>query len=142
MTSAVAPRHGRVTYRFLARTEDLYGDVFAISDRGEVRLLTSLDFETQTSYELLVSASDSAANARSSNAKISVNVIDVNDFAPQISITTPPNTDQPQVFENAPADTLIAHAWWWIATRERVATSSVTWTAAPSGFRRKLRRRK
>ena len=124
---------GRVTYRFLARTEDLYGDVFAISDRGEVRLLTSLDFETQTSYELLVSASDSAANARSSNAKISVNVIDVNDFAPQISITTPPNTDQPQVSENAPADTLIAHVS--VVDRDSGASGDVECDLDSSSFR-------
>ena len=124
---------GRVVYRFLARTQDLYGDVFSIDSSGDVTLMTSLDFEEQSTYELLVSASDSAPNARSSNAKIEVNVIDVNDVKPQITVTTPPSSDRPEVEEHAPVDTLIAHVS--VVDRDSGSSGDVTCFLDTTRFR-------
>ena len=52
---------------------------------GQVALIKSLDFETTTSYQLLISASD---GDKMDTARLTVNVIDENEFEPEFFGTT------------------------------------------------------
>jgi len=50
---------GRVTYGFPEHVERDHGRVFRVdSDTGAIYLRTALDYETSTSYHLLVTATD------------------------------------------------------------------------------------
>lgn len=124
---------GRVIYQFSARSQDLYGSIFSINQNGEIFMTTKLDYETQNSYELTVSASDSAPNARKSDAVVTINVIDVNDFSPQISVTTLPNSAQAEVVEGAPVNSFIAHVS--VIDRDSDVSGDVTCTLNNPSFR-------
>ena len=124
---------GRIVYSFSPRSHDLYGDVFAINQNGEISLRAPLDYEMRRSYNLTVSASDSAPNARKSDALVIINVIDVNDFTPQISVTTLPNSAQAEVIEGAPVDTFIAHVS--VIDRDSDVSGQVTCSLNNANFR-------
>ncbi|XP_057708795.1 protocadherin-8 [Corythoichthys intestinalis] len=53
---------------------------------GDVTLRARVDFEKRRSYELRVKASDLGADPVSSSCKISIDVVDMNDNAPEINI--------------------------------------------------------
>ena len=52
---------------------------------GEVRLQSKLDYETDQSYVLKISASDLSENPLSSECTLRVNVTDVNDNSPEFT---------------------------------------------------------
>lgn len=47
--------------------------------------MTSLDRETRSSYELIVTATDRGAHALSSTAKVLITVEDINDNSPNVT---------------------------------------------------------
>jgi len=52
-------RAGQVVYGFPAHVQRMYGRVFRVDrDTGTIHLSTALDYETQTNYQLLVTATD------------------------------------------------------------------------------------
>ncbi|VDK36468.1 unnamed protein product [Anisakis simplex] len=53
---------------------------------GELALSASLDYEKITRYELVIKARDQGIPPRSSNITVVLNVIDVNDNAPQFDM--------------------------------------------------------
>ena len=55
------------------------GNLFRILSTGEISIASSLDYETATSYSLIVQAMDSGSTSRSSSAGVSVTVMDIND---------------------------------------------------------------
>ena len=56
------------------------------SSSGEIYLVSSLDYETETSYLLVVQSKDNAVSgARSSTSNVSITVTDVNDLPPVFS---------------------------------------------------------
>ncbi|XP_015235720.1 PREDICTED: protocadherin alpha-5-like, partial [Cyprinodon variegatus] len=74
------------------------------SETGEITVKGSLDFEETRAYEIRVQAKDHGPSPRSAYAKLLIEVIDVNDNAPEISVTslmTP-------VKENAELGTIVA----------------------------------
>ncbi|XP_061926519.1 protocadherin-8-like [Entelurus aequoreus] len=78
--------NGEVMYAFDAISLEA-ARVFHIDPHtGDVTLRAQVDFERKRSYELLVKASDLSAKPASSSCKISMEVLDVNDNAPEISI--------------------------------------------------------
>ncbi|KAM8732222.1 protocadherin alpha-8-like isoform 15-T15 [Acanthopagrus schlegelii] len=59
-----------------------------IPESGEIVVKANLDYEESNAYELRVQATDQGASPRSGYSKVLVEVVDVNDNAPEISITS------------------------------------------------------
>ncbi|XP_037365030.1 protocadherin alpha-1-like [Talpa occidentalis] len=74
------------------------------SSSGEVTLIGRLDYEETKSYEIQVKAVDKGSPPMSSHCKVLVKVLDVNDNAPELAVTS---LSLP-VREDAPLGTIIA----------------------------------
>ncbi|KAM6148959.1 protocadherin alpha-1 isoform 5-T5 [Erethizon dorsatum] len=71
---------------------------------GEIRLIDNLDYEETKSYEIQVKAVDKGSPPMSNHCKVLVKVLDVNDNAPEVVITS---VSLP-IREDAPFSTVIA----------------------------------
>ncbi|XP_019730266.1 protocadherin alpha-3-like [Hippocampus comes] len=74
------------------------------AETGEITLKSTLNYEETPAYEVRIQATDQGLSPRSTNAKLLIEVIDVNDNAPEIMVTslmTP-------VKENAELGTIVA----------------------------------
>ncbi|KAE8299268.1 Protocadherin-8 Arcadlin Precursor [Larimichthys crocea] len=79
--------NGEVMYAFADGLSPEVGRLFHIDPySGDVTLKAPVDFEKRRSYELNIRASDSGANSVPSSCKVWIDVVDVNDNAPEISI--------------------------------------------------------
>ncbi|XP_017559257.2 protocadherin alpha-2-like isoform X16 [Pygocentrus nattereri] len=58
------------------------------TESGEITVQGAIDFETQHAYEIHAQAKDKGLNPRSAHCKVLIEVIDVNDNAPEISLTS------------------------------------------------------
>ncbi|XP_063786648.1 protocadherin gamma-B2-like [Pseudophryne corroboree] len=72
------------------------------SSNGDIKVIGNLDYEASDTYEMTVEANDGGSHV--AVCKISIQVIDVNDNAPEITITSLSAT----IPENSPPGTLIA----------------------------------
>ncbi|XP_014187307.2 protocadherin gamma-C3-like, partial [Haplochromis burtoni] len=98
-------KNGQISYYFMEIDEGKQTDVFSIDEQtGTVTNKRNIDFEENNAFELRVQASDGASSPMSSHAKLLVEVLDVNDNAPEISVTSLLNT----VKEDASVGTAIA----------------------------------
>uniref|UniRef100_A0A4W5QLP8 Cadherin domain-containing protein n=1 Tax=Hucho hucho TaxID=62062 RepID=A0A4W5QLP8_9TELE len=94
-----------ILYSFMKRGNVNYADMFSIdSQSGEITVKANLDHEENAAYELRVQATDQGPSARSGYSKVLVEVIDVNDNAPEISVTSLMNP----VKEDADIGTVVA----------------------------------
>ncbi|XP_036933503.1 protocadherin alpha-13-like isoform X2 [Acanthopagrus latus] len=81
--------NGRVIYSFVKRGNFNPADVFLINaESGEITVKGDLDYEAQPAYEIHVKATDRGFSPRSTNGKLLVEVVDVNDNAPEIVVTS------------------------------------------------------
>ncbi|KAM3607232.1 uncharacterized protein V6R79_003839 [Siganus canaliculatus] len=79
--------NGEVTYTFADDLSPEAARLFHIDPyTGDVTLKALVDFEKRRSYELNIIASDMGANSLPSSCKVMIDVVDVNDNAPEISI--------------------------------------------------------
>ncbi|CAL8322135.1 unnamed protein product [Merluccius merluccius] len=79
--------NGEVTYALAHDPASEAARLFRLDPRtGHVTLKASVDFETRRSYELDITASDSGAGSVPSTCRVVVDILDVNDNAPQVSI--------------------------------------------------------
>ncbi|XP_075571775.1 protocadherin gamma-A5-like [Pelecanus crispus] len=94
--------NGEVRYTF--QTPSLKASqIFQLdSETGAITLLRSLDFEEGDSYELEVQARD--GGGLSDTAKVSITVTDVNDNAPELTVSSSVSA----ISEDAPAGTVVA----------------------------------
>ncbi|XP_053179577.1 protocadherin alpha-4-like [Scomber japonicus] len=74
----------------LMRTGDAHSpEKFTIiPESGEIIVKANLDYEESNAYEIRVRATDQGSSPRSGYSKVLVEVIDVNDNAPEISVTS------------------------------------------------------
>lgn len=80
--------NGDVVFAFGARTPPEARRLFRLDPRsGRLTLAGPVDFERQDTYELDVRAQDRGAGPRATTCKVIVRIRDVNDNAPDISIT-------------------------------------------------------
>lgn len=102
--------NGQVEYSFSKHTSPEVQRLFHVDPQtGAVSIRAPLDYEAESSYEVIVQASDRGPNAIPSHCKLHVKLIDVNDNAPRIRMTwTPPTSPVATVLEGAPADTFLA----------------------------------
>ncbi|KAL2081662.1 hypothetical protein ACEWY4_023515 [Coilia grayii] len=79
--------NGEVLYGFVEGTSAEIIRVFKVDQHsGSVTLKEMVDFEKERSYELNIKASDLGANPVPSTCKVIVEILDVNDNAPEINI--------------------------------------------------------
>ncbi|XP_035583354.1 protocadherin gamma-A11 isoform X4 [Zalophus californianus] len=94
--------NGEVVYSF-QNMESKISEIFQLdSQTGEVLIRGSLDFEKYRFYEMEIQGQD--GGGLSTTAKMLITVVDVNDNAPEITITSSTNS----VLENSPPGTVIA----------------------------------
>ncbi|XP_051869479.1 uncharacterized protein LOC127569143 [Pristis pectinata] len=96
--------NAEITYSFSDLASPRVRELFSLDPHtGEIRIKGALDFEEVNSYSLNVQAADHGSPAITGHTKVLVRVIDVNDNAPEIKVTSASS----QVPENAPPGTLI-----------------------------------
>ncbi|OXB50932.1 UNVERIFIED_CONTAM: hypothetical protein H355_002591, partial [Colinus virginianus] len=78
--------NGDITYDFSQAGIHKYSDFAVDPKSGEIRVMKSLDFETTQKYEFSVRAVD--GGGLSSMCKVVVEVLDVNDNAPEVVISS------------------------------------------------------
>ncbi|XP_036403595.1 protocadherin Fat 4-like [Megalops cyprinoides] len=81
--------NGEILYSIVERGGLDPVDVFDIDPiTGEITLKGSLDYEESAAYEIRAQATDRGHSPRSTHCKVLVEVVDVNDNAPEISVTS------------------------------------------------------
>ncbi|XP_048058582.1 protocadherin alpha-3-like isoform X28 [Megalobrama amblycephala] len=86
-------------------SDDKTNSAFKIdSATGVISVQGSVDFEQHNAYEIHAQAKDKGASPRSAHCKILVEVLDINDNEPEISLTSQVNT----VREDAKKETTVA----------------------------------
>uniref|UniRef100_A0A3Q4GNQ6 Protocadherin gamma-C3 n=1 Tax=Neolamprologus brichardi TaxID=32507 RepID=A0A3Q4GNQ6_NEOBR len=97
--------NGEVTYAFSGHAPLKVRELFSVDPyMGEIRVKGIVDYEKASVYELYVQAKDRGPSAVAVHGKVLVDILDVNDNAPEViltSVSTP-------VQEDAPAGTVIA----------------------------------
>ncbi|XP_049441487.1 protocadherin gamma-C5-like isoform X3 [Epinephelus fuscoguttatus] len=98
-------QNGEIEYSFGAHTSDTVLSVFSIDQiTGTIFLNGQLDFETAANYELDISAKDKGSPRMEGHCTVHVEVLDVNDNAPEIILTSHPKP----VREDSPNGTVVA----------------------------------
>ncbi|XP_034545025.1 protocadherin alpha-10-like isoform X15 [Notolabrus celidotus] len=88
-TDLDAGPNGQVLYAFSKLGRGKQTDMFDIDEKtGTVTNKKNIDFEENNAFEIRVQASDGASSPFTSHAKLLIEVIDVNDNAPQITVTS------------------------------------------------------
>ncbi|XP_014808380.1 PREDICTED: protocadherin beta-16-like, partial [Calidris pugnax] len=94
--------YGKVRYAF-TQTSEGARQLFELNpDTGEIRVSGILDFEEAKNHEMVVKATD--GGGLSSHCKVQVEVLDVNDNAPEIALTS----RTASIPEDAPPRTVVA----------------------------------
>ncbi|XP_005723620.1 protocadherin-8 [Pundamilia nyererei] len=103
--------NGEVVYGFGKQVSHEIRQLFQVDNKsGRLTLRGPVDFEDKSTYELDVQATDLGPNPTPSVCKIIIHVTDVNDNAPEISITpmTSITTGIAHISEAADKDSLVA----------------------------------
>uniref|UniRef100_A0AAQ6I901 Cadherin domain-containing protein n=1 Tax=Anabas testudineus TaxID=64144 RepID=A0AAQ6I901_ANATE len=81
--------NSKILYSLVKRGTIDRSNIFDVnSDTGEITVKGTLDFEDTPAYEVRVQAMDQGTVPRSAHAKVLIEIIDVNDNAPEISVTS------------------------------------------------------
>ncbi|XP_055141904.1 protocadherin beta-15 isoform X1 [Symphalangus syndactylus] len=78
--------NGEISYSLYYSSQEINKPFELSSLSGEIRLIEKLDFETMSSYDLEIEASD--GGGLSGKCSVSVKVLDVNDNFPELSISS------------------------------------------------------
>ncbi|XP_005723290.2 protocadherin gamma-C5-like [Pundamilia nyererei] len=98
-------QNGEIEYSFGAHTSDAMMSIFIIDHiSGTIFLKGKLDFEANANYELDITAKDKGTPRMEGHCTVHVEVIDVNDNAPEIMLTSHPKP----VREDSPNGTVVA----------------------------------
>ncbi|NXX74187.1 PCDC2 protein, partial [Urocolius indicus] len=81
--------NGDVIYSFGSYTPQKVRELFTVDPHsGEVRVNGTLDYEEASSYEIYVQATDQGPVSMTGHCKVLVNIVDVNDNAPEVVLTS------------------------------------------------------
>ncbi|XP_018554940.1 protocadherin alpha-3-like [Lates calcarifer] len=104
-TDADEGLNSEIVYSLRSKDQDHVLDIFEIeSQTGVIKVKGNIDFEERKAFEIRVEASDKGQPPMSAHCKVLVEVVDLNDNAPEISVTSLHNT----VKENADVGTVVA----------------------------------
>ncbi|XP_053097336.1 protocadherin alpha-2 [Pangasianodon hypophthalmus] len=99
-----AGMNGEIIYSLISHGKEKSSDIFQINPvTGEISLKGHLDREDTAAFELHAQAQDKGSSPRASHCKVLVEVLDVNDNAPVISLTSLSST----VREDATSGTVV-----------------------------------
>ncbi|XP_077464609.1 protocadherin alpha-5-like isoform X3 [Stigmatopora argus] len=97
--------NSKIRYSLIKRGNNDPSNIFDINEEtGEITIKGTLDYEENPAYEVRIQAKDQGQSPRSAHAKLLIEIIDMNDNAPEITVTslmTP-------VKENADVGTIVA----------------------------------
>ncbi|KAG9346575.1 hypothetical protein JZ751_006886 [Albula glossodonta] len=97
--------NAEIEYSFSEHTSDIIQKTFTINpESGDISIINAIDFELAKSYEFDIRASDKGPMAMEGHCTVQVEVIDVNDNAPEITLKSLPSP----VKEDAPVGTVVA----------------------------------
>ncbi|XP_068613940.1 protocadherin alpha-8-like [Brachionichthys hirsutus] len=97
--------NGQISYSFSKIDHFSRNDLFSINERtGTITNTKNIDFEENNAFEIRVQSSDGASSPLISHAKLLIEVLDINDNAPEISVTSLSNN----VKEDASIGTAVA----------------------------------
>ncbi|XP_044220342.1 protocadherin gamma-C5-like isoform X9 [Thunnus albacares] len=97
--------NGEIEYAFSEHTDQSLLSIFQLhSVTGEISLVGQLDYESSAMHELRITAKDKGVPEMEGHCRVQVVVIDINDNAPEIVLTSNPNP----VREDAPRGTVVA----------------------------------
>ncbi|XP_073343356.1 protocadherin alpha-2-like [Pagrus major] len=81
--------NGKILYYLMKRGNTDPSNIFDLNpETGEITVKGTLDYEETPAYEVRVQARDQGTTPRSAQAKLLIEIIDVNDNAPEISVTS------------------------------------------------------
>ncbi|XP_070819214.1 protocadherin alpha-3-like [Chaetodon trifascialis] len=81
--------NSEIVYSLRSKDQDRVLDVFEIeSQTGVIKVKGKIDFEDKKAFEIRVEASDKGQPPMSAHCKVLVEVVDVNDNAPEITVTS------------------------------------------------------
>ncbi|XP_051275274.1 protocadherin alpha-2-like isoform X10 [Dicentrarchus labrax] len=81
--------NSKILYSLIKRGNIDPSNIFDLnSETGEITVKGTLDYEETPAYEVRVQARDQGFSPRSAHAKLLIEIIDVNDNAPEISVTS------------------------------------------------------
>nr|XP_029134902.1 protocadherin alpha-2-like isoform X11 [Labrus bergylta] len=81
--------NSKILYSLVKRGNIDPADMFYLnSETGEITVKGTLDYEETPAYEVRVQAKDQGPTPRSAHAKLLIEIIDLNDNAPEISVTS------------------------------------------------------
>ncbi|XP_038652250.1 protocadherin beta-16-like isoform X15 [Scyliorhinus canicula] len=97
--------NGEITYSLSSHTPARAREMFEVdSNTGEIRLQGNLDYEESSAFEINIQAMDKGSDAMSGHCDVLVEIIDVNDNAPEVTLTSLSS----RVSEDAPIGTVVA----------------------------------
>ncbi|XP_070819283.1 protocadherin gamma-C5-like [Chaetodon trifascialis] len=97
--------NGEIEYAFAEHTPQSLLSIFHLdSGTGEISLVGPLDYEKTAIHEIDITAKDKGVPEMEGHCRVQVGVIDMNDNAPEIVLTSKPNT----IREDAPRGTVVA----------------------------------
>ncbi|XP_054453018.1 protocadherin alpha-2-like isoform X6 [Anoplopoma fimbria] len=81
--------NSKILYSLFKRGNIDLSNIFDLNpETGEITVKGTLDYEETPAYEVRVQATDQGTSPRSAHAKLLIEIIDVNDNAPEISVTS------------------------------------------------------
>ncbi|XP_069387711.1 protocadherin gamma-C5-like isoform X5 [Paralichthys olivaceus] len=97
--------NGEIEYVFAEHTPQSLLSIFNLnSETGEISLIEPLDYESNTLHEIDITAKDKGIPEMEGHCRVQVIVIDINDNAPEIVLTSKPNP----LREDSPRGTVVA----------------------------------
>ena len=100
---------GRVFYE-LSQQSQQWGQLFEVDrDTGEVKLIGDLDHEEREKYQLVINALDMGTDPIPSSTEVIINVEDINDNTPLVTVEGVSASGGIEVLENMIPDAVVAH---------------------------------
>ncbi|XP_062250279.1 protocadherin gamma-C5-like isoform X4 [Platichthys flesus] len=97
--------NGEIEYSFAEHTAETLLSIFQINpETGEIMLIGQMDYENVAVHEIDINAKDKGIPEMEGHCRVQVEVVDMNDNAPEIVLTSKPS----QVPEDAPSGTVVA----------------------------------
>ena len=101
---------GKVVYSLAADGSQSLISPFQINAKtGQIVVTKPLDYETNPVYNLLVTAKDEGPDSVPTHARVTINVLDVNDHAPTVNVNPLTADGRPEVLENMDEGQFVAH---------------------------------
>nr|XP_014343526.1 PREDICTED: protocadherin gamma-C5 isoform X10 [Latimeria chalumnae] len=96
--------NGEIEYSFSSHTPQTFRNLFSVNENsGDIRVLGDIDYEEANVYEIDFIAKDLGSPTMHAHCNVIVEIIDVNDNAPEVILTS----FSPTIQEDAPPGTVV-----------------------------------